>query len=87
MRCEYCYVSDPTKKEDHYEGCIGILLEDTKARLTYAAPDMYAALKTMEGVFAANGEGFLKGKVANEIRSAIRKAEGMSQPREEGKAK
>ena len=79
--CEHCDVHLPCSEEDHHEGCIDPLLArniaeiEHRNRITEAAPEMYAALKTMEGVFTVNGEGFLKGKVANKIRAAIRKAE------------
>lgn len=45
--------------------------------LTPLEKEMLAALKEVQGVFSFNGEGIFRGKVANQIRAAIAKAEAV----------
>lgn len=53
-----------------------VVEQDANARLIAAAPDLYTALEGMERLFAINGEGLMRGKIANEIRAALAKARG-----------
>lgn len=46
------------------------------ALLIAAAPDMLAALKAIQQVFFANGEGIFRGKLAHQVHAAINKAGG-----------